>query len=383
MEYRAFGRTGAKVSEIGLGGHREGAVANPGALECWARYFRTPQERAAVVGRTIDSGVTYFDTTHGSEIESLGESLRILNRRDGLFVSAMRVDFFDNLLKDSADVRAYTRREVEARLAESALDHFDQFMLGGLEKADPLTHERSIMDDAFDELTRLRREGKFRFLGFSCHDADYAARLLEAFPQFDSVMVPHNFYNRATDGKLADALRQTGAALIAMKPLVWHIYGVPVTVLRNFARTNGRLDCDPTVDIARMALQFILSDPLVSTIVPAMNSIQAVDENVSASGRGSLTSDEIAHLQAYADAGSADDNLLLALGGLLENDFRVRVCAIDLGKADKKLGMDIERIDRTADDAESRAAAAARELIDKARQDPRCATLLDGLADPV
>ena len=111
MQYRTYGKTQQVVSEIGMGGHREG-VETGDDLARNARFFLSAQERARVVGHAIDQGVTYFDTTFGTEIESLGESLRLLKRRDGLFVSGMRVDFFANMLKDPEGIRAYTRREV-------------------------------------------------------------------------------------------------------------------------------------------------------------------------------------------------------------------------------------------------------------------------------
>ena len=83
MRSRLLGRSGIEVSEIGLGGHREG-VEDRGGIARTARFFLSAQDRARVVGRAIDGGATYFDTTFGCEIESLGESLRILGRRDGL-----------------------------------------------------------------------------------------------------------------------------------------------------------------------------------------------------------------------------------------------------------------------------------------------------------
>jgi aryl-alcohol dehydrogenase-like predicted oxidoreductase len=126
----------------------------------------------------------------------------------------MRVDFFNCLLCDELDVRAYTRREVEGRLRESGLDYLDQFMLGALDPghADPIAHPRSMMEDAFDELYRMRDEGKIRFVGFSCHSPNHAAKILQAFPNFDSVMSPYNFANREAEGDLSEALAKTGAA---------------------------------------------------------------------------------------------------------------------------------------------------------------------------
>ena len=52
---------------------------------------------------------------------------------------------------------------------------------------------------------------------------------LDGFPAFDAVMVPYNYVNRVAEGNLAKAVKKSGAALVAMKTHVWHVYGVPVT----------------------------------------------------------------------------------------------------------------------------------------------------------
>lgn len=372
MQYRKYGKTGLSVSEIGVGGHREGMETGQG-LARTARFFMAAQERAAIVGHAIDQGVTYFDTTFGAETESLGESLKILGKRDGLFASVMSVDFFNNL-PDDVDVRTYTRSEVECRLGEFGFDYIDQFMMGAMETGDPLSHPRTILEDAFDELSKLRDEGKIGCVGFSCHNPDYAARLLEEFPQFDAVMTPYNFVNRASEGNFTEALKKTGVAWIVMKPMVWKFYGIPVTSICNLKPIPGRLEFDPTVPIGRMALQFILNNPLVTTIVPAVNSIQAVDQNVQASGM-ELTDQDVRHLNEYAEAMSAEDFMPLCFSGLLERNGRILGNTFLLAR--NRLGFEVEQIDWAADNAEERAREVAAELLNDIRKDPKWAPYLE------
>ena len=373
MRSRLLGRSGIEVSEIGLGGHREGVEDRPGIART-ARFYLSAQDRARVVGRAIDGGATYFDTTFGCEIESLGESLRILGRRDGLFVSGMRVDFFNCYMAEGGDVRAFTRREVEARVREFGFDHIDQFLLGAMDIGDSLAGDRSVIEDALDELGRLREEGKIRLAGFSCHGPDYAARLLEAFPAFDTVMTPYNFVNREAEGALAGALDKTGAAWVAMKSLVWHVYGVPVTVLRNLQPVPGRAEFDPTAPIAAVALRFVLDNPRVATVVPAVNTVEAMDENLSAAGAGELSEAELAQLEAYAAVMAGEDMIPLAIGGMLEDNLRVRNHAI--GLAASRLGLEVEPVDCHADDAEARARRVAGDILAQLRADSKWAPFI-------
>lgn len=368
MKYRVLGGTGIRVSEVGLGGHREGVETHRGVATA-ARFFLPAQERARVVGRAIDAGVTYFDTTYGCEMASLAESLRLLGRREGLFVSGMRVDFFKNWLAEKGDIRAYTRREVEACLRDAGWDAIDQFLLGAMCMGDPLGQPRSILDDAIDELQRLREQGKVRFVGFSCHEPDYAARLLETFPAFDTVMTPYNFVNRKAEGRLADVLGRTQTAWVVMKPLVWHVYGLPVTVLKNLPDVPGRLCLDRTVAIARLALQFVLANPLVATCVPAVNTVEAVEENVAASGAGALSKDQECALASYARAMTAEEFVPLAIGGLLEENLRVRSNAIAVIR--RKFDWSTDGLDFEADDAQDRARQVAMTFLGRLRRDPQ------------
>lgn len=371
MQYRRLGRSGVRVSEVGVGGHREG-VETRGGIGRTARFFASDQERARVVGAAIDAGVTYFDSTYYCEIASLGRSLKLLGKRDGLVVSGMRVDFFANYLAEQGNIRAYVRREVEECLKAFAFDCVDQFVCGAMEQGDPASH-RAEMEEAIDEFARLREAGKLRWIGFSTHDPNYGARLLAAFPAFNTVMVPYNFANRVAEGRLAAEVQKQNAAVVAMKTHVWHIYGIPVTVLRNLRPVAGQLEHCPDAAIGQLALQFVLANPLVSTCVPAVNSVEAAKENAAASGRR-LGAEDLRALERYAAAMVAEDFVPLAIAGLHERNGRILANA--LGLIAGKLKMEVPAIDWEADDTEERARAAAKDVLRKLSADPRWAPLI-------
>ena len=360
MKTRTYGRTGIRISEIGVGGHQDGVETGHG-LARQARFFAGDQERARVIGEAMDRGITYFDTTFGCELASLGRVLQLLHRREACFVSAMRVDFFSNYKHETVSPREYTRREVEERLQEFGYDTVDQFMLGAVEGGDPLATP-AVVEETLDELEHLRQEGKLRTYGFSCHDPDYAARLLTAYPAFDAVMTPYNYANRRSEGELAAALDRTGAAWIAMKPLVWHLYGLPVTALRNLGDGAAALGLDTGAPVAQLALRFILENPRLTTCVPAMNSVAQVDENVDASGAHPLSEDELTQLEAFAVTMKSENGVPLAIGGLSVDNARVRNFALEL--LAREVGTAQPAIDWTADEADVIAREAASAALD-------------------
>lgn len=375
MILRKYGRHGISVSALGLGGHREGAEY-AGGTACTARYFLPAEDRAAVVERALEQGVTYFETTYGCEIASLGESLRLAGAdREKTFVSGMRVDFFKNVKNENRDPGAYVREEVEARLQESGLERLDQFLLGAVDMGDPLSTP-AVVEAALAELAQLKKEGLIRFGGFSCHDPDYAARLLEAFPVFDAVMVPYNCANRVLEGELTRVARITQTPLIAMKPLVWSIYGVPVTAL-NLVNTAGALRHDPEADIASLALRFILSNPDVAVTVPAVNTVREMDADADAAAAGPLDSDEQKQIDECVEAMQAEGSVPLAIAGLCIDNFRARVCAI--GHIERSLGLTPCPIDRSHDNAETVALARARELVKELAVDKKWKLYIEAL----
>ncbi len=361
MKTRKYGRTSITISEIGVGGHQDGVETGQGIAR-QARFFSGDQERARVIGRAIDRGIIYFDTTFGCELASLGRVLHLLHRREACFVSAMRVDFFSNYQHETISPGEYTRREVEERLREFGFDTVDQFMLGAVEGGDPLATP-DVVEETLDELERLRQEGKVRTFGFSCHDPDYAARLLTTYPAFDAVMTPYSYANRRAEGDLEAALALTGAAWIAMKTLVWHLYGLPVTALRYLGGGAAALGLDTDTPIAQLALRFVLENPRLTTCVPAMNTVAQVDENVEASDAPPLSEEEIAQLSAYAVTMNSEKGVPLAIGGLSVDNARVRNFALEL--LAREVGTKLPAIDWDADEANATAREAASAVLDR------------------
>ena len=103
-----------------------------------------------------------------------------------------------------------------------------------------------------------------------------------------------------------------------MKTLVWHVYGLPVTLLHRLPSAS-RLKTGPAIPIARLAHSGSLSNAQLSTCVPAMNDLESVDENTSAADAGELTEADLETLRDYADAMSADDFIPLGIAGLQDS----------------------------------------------------------------
>jgi len=374
MQYRQYGQLDIRVSEIGLGGHREGMEWHDD-LGQRSPYYRAPEERARLVGQAIDRGVSYFDSSVGWELVSIGESLRLLGKREGLFVSGCKVDFFRHLQREGAEPREYTRRWFDINLRASRLEYLDQYLLGALDYNDPISGPIEQLDDAVDEALKLRTEGQVRSLAFSVHDPDYAARLLERYPDFDAVMTPYSIYNRKAEGSLQAALEQTGAAWVAMKTLIWLFYGVPVAALRHFHAIPGVPDFRQEAPIAQLAHRFVLGNPRLTTCVPAMNSTAEIEENTAASGLEPLSPEEMRQLAAWQTAAQAEDSAFLFLGGLRAETARTRCHA--LRHLSRHFNLEFTPFHLDAPDAVAQIDRAVQEALTAAKAHPRLSACLD------
>ena len=171
METRNLGRSGLKVSVVGLGCNNFGSRID------------LAQSRA-VIDRAIERGITFFDTA-----DSYGErggSERIL----GEVLGARRQDIvlatkFGNAMDDHGVLkggsRRYLMRAVEASLARLRTDWIDLYQLHKPDPDTPIEETLRALDD-------LVRQGKVRYVGcsnlaaWSVADAAWTSRHLGLVP---------------------------------------------------------------------------------------------------------------------------------------------------------------------------------------------------------
>ncbi|MEW6751982.1 MAG: hypothetical protein AB1505_13540, partial [Candidatus Latescibacterota bacterium] len=149
--------------------------------------------------------------------------------------------------------------------------------------------------------------------------------LLEGLRRFpglvEFVMVPVSFCAPLVirvDGALAAALRRSGVGVIAMKPMAaadeagGYVFKLqPQGPEMEALRASG-------LRLGKLAVKYVLQSGLVSSVLPAMNSVDEVLENVQASGDGPLTAEEERFLQLYRQ--EADRAFPALLG---DNDYWV------------------------------------------------------------
>ncbi len=181
MDYTTFGRTGLRVSVMGLG------CGGPSRIG--KNTDRTEAESIAIVRQALDAGVNFLDTAEAYQTESfVGEALRGVDRSQ--VVISTKKSYRRQISP------ALVREGVEASLTRLNTDYIDIYNLHGVVAADYPMLRDQILPTFFD----LRDEGKIRFIGVSeMFGEDTKHQMLRlSLPDdlWDVVMVGFNILNQ-------------------------------------------------------------------------------------------------------------------------------------------------------------------------------------------
>ena len=169
---RVLGRTGVRVSIIGLGGWHIGAV-------------KDHSEAIRIMHACIDEGLTFFDNAwdyhDGHSEEIMGKALAMDNRRKKVFL----------MTKNCERDYAGSMRNLEDSLRRLKTDHLDlwQFHEMVYDNDPDWVFEKGGMKAALE----ARKQGKVRFIGFTGHkDPRIHLKMLAKPHQWDSAQMPVN-----------------------------------------------------------------------------------------------------------------------------------------------------------------------------------------------
>ncbi|MEX1019786.1 MAG: aldo/keto reductase [Litorilinea sp.] len=185
MDFVTLGRTGLRVSVIGLG------CGGPSRLGM--ATGKSEAESVAVVRKALDLGVNFIDTAHAYGTEPIvGKALAGVNRDDVILSTKKNVSR-DNVRVSGTDMVT----GVEESLQRLGVDYLDIFHLHGVRFEDYEYAATEIVP----QLQRLRQDGKIRWLGIT---ENFSAEtrhemLIRALQDdfFDVMMVGFNMLNHS------------------------------------------------------------------------------------------------------------------------------------------------------------------------------------------
>ena len=250
MQYRELGRTGEKVSVIGLGGYHIGKQDDPA-------------ESVGLIRSAIDHGITFMDNcwdyNSGISEVRMGQALR-----DGYRSKVFLMTKMDGRTKEAYNL------QLEQSLGRLQTDVVDLVQF----------HEVIRMEDpdrifapggALEAAVAAREAGKIRYIGFTGHkDPAVHLRMLATAQKhgfhFDTVQMPINVMDahfRSFTSEVMPIALQQGIAVLAMKTFGDHFI----------------LDSKTVEPIE--ALHYSLTQP-ISVVITGIDSMPVLDQALTA-----------------------------------------------------------------------------------------------------
>ncbi|MCB9501301.1 MAG: aldo/keto reductase [Deferribacteres bacterium] len=257
MEFRTLGKTGLKVSAIGMG------------------TMRTTDPN--VIHYAIDNGVNYFDTAHcymnGNNEPIVGTVLKT-RRKEVVIATKLHI----------ADEKTMVE-SVESSLKNLQTDVIDVIQLHSLKEG-----EQPKNDEAMNALDKLRKRGLVRFVGFTTHKNQ--VEVIEAGLEtgfYDTVLVTYSYKSEKEIGEVINKAAKAGMGIIAMKT------------------QQGGYESEEFKNLSphQAALRWVLQNPNVHTTIPSMVAFAHVDENVGTM-RSKFGAIDQKTLQLYGDIFAKD-----------------------------------------------------------------------------
>jgi predicted aldo/keto reductase-like oxidoreductase len=325
MIFRDLGKTGLKVSEIGLG------------TEHLGRTSKAKATVVSVVGKAVENGINYFDLLFNFKEYTANYGAAFKGHRDQLVLachlgSAEKAGQY--FKTRSVEVCEQVFTNTLARLGTDYVDVVHVTYVKNLKEYEEVTKAGSVLDLAH----RLKKDGKARHVGISTHDPS-VVQTAAASGRFEVVMYPINMANNALPGRseaLANCARE-GVGLVAMKPfaggrLLMRNQTVRVNPLKKGGGKTSMLRV-PEMITPVHCLAYTLSQVGVSTTVPGVSALEELDEILS-----------------YQEATVAEKDYSEIVKGFQE--YETGQCVYCNHCLPCPLGIDIGRITRLLDVAE-------------------------------
>ncbi|MFR3568843.1 MAG: aldo/keto reductase [Paraclostridium sordellii] len=227
---RVLGKTNLKINRIGFGGIPIQRV--------------TQQDTNKIIDELINQGINFIDSARGYTVseEYIGNAIE--GKRDNFILASKSMSrTYEDMLKD-----------IDITLKNFKTDYIDLYQLHNV-KSDE--YENIFNDNmAYKALLDCKSQGKIKNIGITSHSIDTIKKAVRD-EKFDTIQFPYNIVEDQADEIFREAHRRN-IGIIVMKPLA-----------------GG------AINNAKLAIKYILSKEYIDVVIPGMDSVDQVLENIS------------------------------------------------------------------------------------------------------
>lgn len=306
MEYRKLGKSGLKVSEIGLGGNNFG-------------WYADEPTSISVINHALDLGINFIDTAdmygHGQSEEYVGKAIK--GKRHSVILATKFGFAMEEKPNEGGASRRYLMKAVDASLKRLQTDYVDLYYIHFPDPATPIEETLGALDD-------LVRTGKVRYIGCSNFPAWQLCEALwlsrtKNLHSFIIAQARYNILERQIEAELVPCCQAYGLGVIPWGPLAggfltgkYHqgqeapadarlskpakLYSHYFTdanwgklaKLEAFAQERGHT-------VAELAIAWLLAKPYISSVIAGAKKPAQLSANLAAAG-WKLSPQEMAEL---------------------------------------------------------------------------------------
>jgi aryl-alcohol dehydrogenase-like predicted oxidoreductase len=303
MKYQPLGNTGLLVSQLCLGtmtfSSGQGVYRHIGNVG--------QQEGDELVRASVEAGINFFDTADvyaaGESEQTLGQAFRNLGiPRHQVVLATKGYSRMGQGRNDVGASRGHLMDAVEASLRRLQTDHIDLYQIHATDTLTPLDETLRALDD-------MVRQGKVRYVGVSNWAAWRIATALgianqKNYERLASVQAYYSIAGRDLERELVPLLQHEKLGLLVWSPLAGGLlsgrfsrnnqkpegsrrtgFDFPVVdkarawnVLDVIAPIAKAHQCSP----ARIALAWLLSKPVVTSVIVGAKRREQLDDNLAA-----------------------------------------------------------------------------------------------------
>lgn len=302
MDYTTLGRTGLKVSVMGLG--------TGGHSRLGQQTGSSEEQSVALVQRALELGINFIDTAEAYGTESIvGQALQG-RKREEFVLSTKKTIARDGVLVTSDDVR----RGLDESLRRLGVGYVEVYHLHGVA---PEQYDYACAE-LVPVLHQLQEEGKIRFLGITeVFARDTAHRMMARAVLddcWDVVMVGFNILNQSARERVFEQTRQKNIGVLDMFAVRRALHQ-PELLRRLVAELielghikSDSIEADAPLDfllheggahsIVDAAYRFCRAEPSVHVVLSGTGNPQHLEENVNSLLRSPLASADRERLMA-------------------------------------------------------------------------------------
>ena len=308
MQFRELGRSGLKVSALGLGCMGMSEFYGP----------RDDDESVATIHRALELGVNFLDTAdvYGPHIneELVG---RAIKGKRGQIVLATKF----GIVRDPANPAArgvngkpdYVRQACAASLKRLGVETIDLYYQHRVDPATPI-------EETVGAMAQLVREGKIRHIGLSEASPQTLRRAVKVHP-ITALQTEYSLWSREPEDELLATCRELGVGFVAYSPLgrgfltgqFTRFEDLPADDYRRFSPRFQGANFEKNLDLVRrveeiakeksckpsqLALAWVLAQDKDIVPIPGTKRRKYLEENVAAIDL-KLTTEDLRRIERY------------------------------------------------------------------------------------